>query len=99
MAKTHISIELTHEAGEIVVLKVGRQNPLREIQRLQNNKTVAGLSPRDEPIRCRIVHHLIRFHHKRRYYIITGAVINNLHPAHNCSNPHTHRHSRSSIDG
>ena len=73
------------------MLKIRRQNPLREIQRLQNDETIVRPPPRDEPIRRRIVHHLVRLHHKRRYCIITtaAAVIVNLHPAHNGSDPHT----------
>lgn len=68
--ETHISIELAHEAGEIMVLKVSRQNPLRKIERLQDDEAIIRLSPSDERIRRRIIHHLIRFQHKRRYYII-----------------------------
>ena len=37
---TYIGVELVDEAGEVVVPKVGWEEPLREIQRVENYEAV-----------------------------------------------------------
>lgn len=71
----YIGIELTNEAGEIVVLEISGQDLLREVKRVDDDEAVAGSSPRDQIVRRWIVDHLISLHNERCY-----VVVRCLHP-------------------
>jgi hypothetical protein len=63
---TYIGIELTNEAGEIVMLEIGWKKNASEFRGIPNDETVIGRAPRNDLICAGIVHHIIRFLKKRR---------------------------------
>lgn len=62
---TNICVELTDEAGEVVVLEENRQESLREFKWIKNDETIISSSPSDEIISAWIINHLISLDNKR----------------------------------
>ena len=65
--KTHVSIELAYKAGEITVLEILGKKILWELVRIPNDKAIATLTPRNDRVGLRVVHHLERLVQKRRW--------------------------------
>lgn len=63
---THISVELTNEAGKIIMLEIPRQNHPRELDRIPHHEAVLLSPPRNYPIQRRIVRQIVRLRQKRR---------------------------------
>lgn len=63
---THISIQLSDEAGEIVVLEVLRQEIPSKQWDVPNHEAVVTATPRHHRVRGWIVHHVVRFAQERR---------------------------------
>lgn len=63
---THISIELSDEAGEIVVLEILGQKLFRELRHVPNNEAIVPAAPRHHVVRQWIVNHIVSFAQKRR---------------------------------
>ena len=60
------------------MLEIGRQNSLREIQRVEDDEAVVGSAPGDETISARIVDHLISLHNERCDDVV--VIIGSFHP-------------------
>lgn len=58
---TYISIQLSDEAGKVVVLEVLGQQIFSELRGIPNNKAMASLIPRNDRIGDGIIHHFIGF--------------------------------------
>ena len=56
--RTHVSVELTNEGREIVVLEVFRKHVLGQLANIPNNKALACLCPANNVIRACIVDHI-----------------------------------------
>lgn len=61
-----IGVELTDEAGEVVVLEVGGKEDASELGRVPDDEAVIGWGPRDDLVRRRVVDHVVRLQQKRR---------------------------------
>lgn len=61
-----VGVELSYEAGEIVVLEVARQDGGRELVRVPNDETVAGSAPRNDVVGGWVFHNVEGFGEKRR---------------------------------
>jgi len=62
---TYIGIELTDEAGEIVVLEIGWEKNTREFRRVPNDEAFVIRTPGNDLICSGIIHHVIRLLKKR----------------------------------
>lgn len=60
LSKT-IGVELTDEAGEIVVLKVVGEEVASELRGPPNDEGGVVFAPRNDVVGCRIVYQLVRF--------------------------------------
>ena len=56
--RTHVSVELTNEGREIVVLEVFRKHVLGELANVPNHKALACLCPANYAIRAFIIDHV-----------------------------------------
>nr|GMD52300.1 hypothetical protein Iba_scaffold47220CG0010 [Ipomoea batatas]GME00880.1 hypothetical protein Iba_scaffold56159CG0010 [Ipomoea batatas] len=64
-----ISIQLSDEAGEVIVLEESGQQISGEFGRVPDNKTLVVLTPGDNRISGGIIHHFISLGNKRRQSI------------------------------
>eukprot|EP00962_Isochrysis_galbana_P009551 scaffold2662_cov115-Isochrysis_galbana.AAC.2 len=60
-----VSVELPHEGGEVVVLKVEWQQLLCKCLWVKNNESVAGLCPSNDVVRLFLIHHLVQLRQER----------------------------------
>lgn len=79
---TYIGVELTYEAGEVVVLEVGREEKPREFRRVPNHEAVAVLGPLYDFIGARVVHHVIRLDKERSRTTAAPAGLHRSKPIH-----------------
>ena len=63
----YVSIELPHEAWEVAVLKILRQDVLGEIRHIPNNKAIVIITPRDHRVGRWIIHHIVGLTQKWRH--------------------------------
>lgn len=63
----YIGVELSDEAGEVVVLEVLGEKMLRELGRVPNHEAVVASAPRDDRVRRRVVHHVVCLAQERRW--------------------------------
>ena len=68
----YISIELSDEAREVIMLKKSGQQIPGKLRWIPYSKTLIALTPRNNWIRRRIIHHLIRLCKKRRQRVRTA---------------------------
>lgn len=61
-----IGVELTNEAGEIVVLEVFGKKGFGEFMRIPNDETIASWTPRHNGVSVRVLHHIERLLQERR---------------------------------
>lgn len=62
---TYIDIELSNEAGEIVVFEVIRKKSERKFGDVIDDETVIGLRPTDDGVGGRILNHIVTFGQER----------------------------------
>ncbi|KAG8647109.1 hypothetical protein MANES_09G060002v8 [Manihot esculenta] len=67
---THISIELPDKTGEIVVLEIPRQYDSSKLHRVPNHEALPCVSPRDNLVQRLIIHEIMSFREKWRYWIL-----------------------------
>ena len=70
---TYIGIELTDEAGEIVVFEIGWEKNAREFRRVPNDEAFVIRAPRNDLICGGIIHHVIRLLNKRCHTSFASA--------------------------
>lgn len=56
MKITYVGVELTNEAGEIVMLKVVRKKVTSELRRTPNDKGGVVFTPRNNMVGGRVIH-------------------------------------------
>lgn len=64
---------MADEAGEVVVLEIGREEETGELRRIPNDKAILVGAPRHDLICRRVIHHLVRLYQKRRRTTTTSS--------------------------
>ncbi|KAJ1390899.1 hypothetical protein SESBI_37143 [Sesbania bispinosa] len=77
----HVSVQLPDEAGEVVVLKMVRQDVSGELRNIPNNKGVVVMTPRHHRVGGRVIHHVVRLAQERWHTLhysicICGSILN-----------------------
>lgn len=62
---TYVCVELTDEAGEVVVFEVVGQKISRELRRSPDNESVVVITPRDDIVSGRVIDELVRLGQER----------------------------------
>lgn len=77
--ETYVGIELTDEAGEVVVLEIGREKEASELGRVPHDEAVVGRAPRNDVVGGGIVHHVVGLQKERRRTSGTGGLWRTVH--------------------
>lgn len=64
--ESYISVQLSNEAREVVVLKALWQKFSRKFRHVPDDEGVASFTPGNDGVSRRIVHHVVRLAQKRR---------------------------------
>jgi len=73
IGETHVCIELADEAGEVVVLEIGRQKKASELRRIPDDEAGVGWAPGNDVVGGGIVHHVVCLQKKRRRSSCSGG--------------------------
>lgn len=63
---TYVGVELSDEAGEIVVLEISGEKKASELRGVPNDEAGVGGAPRNDVVGGGIVHHVVRLQEERR---------------------------------